>query len=60
MTDTEKQYVLLENYLKKKAERLGWKAVFFAVLQFQRRYYMDHGYRFTWQVLKKLGYNDKP
>ncbi len=59
MTDTGKEFALLRKYLAKKVKRLGWKSVFFIVIEFQREHYKNDGYRFTDKVLKQLGYTEE-
>lgn len=54
----ESEFVLLEKYLIKKVKKIGWKAVFIAIIQFQRKHYKNDGYRFTDKLLKKLGYTE--
>lgn len=52
------EIALLEIYLIKKVKEIGWKAVFIAVIQFQRKHHEKDGYRFTDKLLRKLGYTE--
>ena len=52
------EFILLEEYLIQKVKKIGWKAVFIAVIQFQRKHHKNEGYRFTDKLLRKLGYTE--